>query len=1225
MGKKIYGLLIIFLCIIMTNVIAIPNTSEDKGDNSIAQEAEANKEITSETYIVSKEKLIISRILPNTTIKEFKSKFNVNNNTVHVYDETGKEEKESGYIGTGMQIKFTESETTYIASVIGDINGNGKIEQIEVSKAIKHVIGLAKHQITGIYAVAMDMSGDGRIDQKDVSILIKYVVTDRLEIGDPLRPAEPIIEVKNGTEGKNDWYTSNVTVEIKKPEESVIEFTNMIVEVTGSINNEPTQIPEGTTINIEEEGIYEIKSYTISASGVKSIEAKKTIKIDKTTPTSAELIAKYKDENGENYDFTTTSYQNIYLETTTGEDEVSKIEEVTIQATGANVIPAGTKAPVILENDGETEVTITTINKAGLSTTKTYTISIDKVVKNPGSVTTKINNAEGEEYEKDTWTNQDVYVEVKAGGEGITTSYQVEGANIVEKTHEPTVLTEEGISTIIVFNEDTYGNVSKSNITVKIDKTEPNKPEYTIEGTKIIEDSQWYTQDPSVTLTAENGEHGAEIDYIEYELKETISNVIQKGNVNNGGGVNILKEGIFELTATSVDVAGNKSESVLINIKIDKTDPTVGTMQLKKNNEEGEVYTNDTWINQDIYVELENGSDDLSGHYSTVYQITGPVNTEKITEPQIVTQEGTYNITVTTTDISGRSSERTYTIKIDKQNPEKPTYEIVSGTKQSEENEWYNSNVAIKVLQGDTDLGGSGISHTTYTVSGKVEIEETQIENEGIINLEEEGIYNITLYNYDVAGNKSEATTFTIKMDKTDPVAGTLNLYKNNQEGATYTNDTWTNQDIYIELENGSDALSGHYATVYKIEGTVNKEASTEPVKITQEGTYTITVTTTDIAGRTSERIYTIKIDKQKPEVPTYEIAEGEKSEAINEWYNNDVTIKVLQGTVDLGGSGISHTTYKVSGRMEREEITIENEGTITLQEEGIYDITLYNYDVAGNKSEENTFTIKLDKTAPQNIEINETEVTGTKISTTISVDEEVSGVAIYQIYVDGQWYTDIETSEKEVNCDITNQTSGMHEVLVKVKDVAGNENEASKEINMGRLVASDIDCIEFMIKDFTKTKEGENVASGTEYIVSDTSISEVAKYIQISTQDNQVTGEITGSIRVIRKDGSVVEAFEYYPEELVIAIAQYSDGSGSTWAHEASVNMANTTLTNSEVEEGISKDGSISIKEKQNSDNTFKVKDKKTSGTRTYTRLIIKEITSNGQKVPFKITSSVI
>lgn len=143
----------------------------------------------------------------------------------------------------------------------------------------------------------------------------------------------------------------------------------------------------------------------------------------------------------------------------------------------------------------------------------------------------------------------------------------------------------------------------------------------------------------------------------------------------------------------------------------------------------------------------------------------------------------------------------------------------------------------------------------------------------------------------------------------------------------------------------------------------------------------------------------------------------------------------------------------------------------------------------------------------------------------------------------------------------------------------------------MGRLELADIDYIEFVVNNFTQTKNNENVATGADYIISDTSISNATKYIQVGSFDNQTTGTINGNIRLVRKDG----------------------------------NIANTILSNTDITDGTTTNDTINISQKQNTNNRFFVSDQKTTGTKTYTRLIIREVTLNGEKIPFKITSNMI
>jgi len=989
-------------------------------------ESNINTNLKSEYYVVSEENLVISRILPQTSIKDFQEKIQSENSVVRIYDKDGKKEIKQGYIGSGMKVKIGDSTKIYTVSVIGDLTGDGEIKQFEVSKVIKHVVGLEKYQLTGIDFISADVSGDGKVTQKDVSLLIKYVVYGQLDIEELIKPTAPILKVTSGVKGENNWYTSQVSLKVSKPTNSPIEISRMVVEITGTINKEATTINDGESITILDDGIYEIKCYSETVLGVKSAVTIQQIQIDQTVPISANLIAKLGNENGEIYQFNTVANQKIYLTTAGGQDEISDIQEITLEATGANVLPKGTKGPVILEKNGRTEITLTTKNKAGLTIEKKYTVVIDRVVNNPGTIEMRLNNQNGQEYIEDTWTNQNVYVEVLKGGEDVITTYLVEGSNQIAETSNPVVLTEEGISTITVINTNTLGNVIKNLIKVKIDKKIPQQPIVEINGEKIDNNSEWYTSDVQVKMTGLE-ESEAPLQHIKYEIKNMQTNELKEETINSGGTLTIVKEGKYEVKAYSIDEAGNQSEPEVVQINIDKTDPVSGTMNL--------------WINQ--------------------------------------------------------------------------------------------------------------------------------------------------------------------------------------KDGEIYVNNTWTNQDIYAELVEGTDSLSGHSNTVYRIEG--KEDFSEQPFRISTEGTYKITVITTDIAGRKAERNYQINIDKTKPQAPQVQVIEGTKQNDTNEWYLSDVKLEVIQGNTDAGGSGISYTTYKANGSAEVAETKITDHTILSITEDGDYIITAYNYDVAGNKSDGTVIQIKVDKTAPTDIQLEVSELKGKSFHLTASTTESGSGVVLYQFYVDGQLYKEIETNENSAEIDVTEMSSKVHDITVKIKDLAGNIGENTIQVNMGRLEFSDIDYVEFVINNFTKMKDNSNVTTGSDFIVSDTSISDTTKYIQISSSDIGVIGEVAGTIRIVRKDGEIVEKFEYFPAELLIEISQFSDGSGSKWEHTASVNMLNNVLSNEDIEEGQTNNANIGLSGKQDSDNIFSISDKKISGTKTYTRLIIRQVTYNGEKIAFKITNSIL
>ena len=187
---------------------------------------------------------------------------------------------------------------------------------------------------------------------------------------------------------------------------------------------------------------------------------------------------------------------------------------------------------------------------------------------------------------------------------------------------------------------------------------------------------------------------------------------------------------------------------------IDDDAPTAGTLTMKIGNDEENKYINDTWTNESVYIELNDGSDEASGHKSTTYSINGGKET---TAPQVLENEGIYKIIITTKDNLGNTSTNEYTVKI----------------------------------------------------------------------------------------------------DKTAPTIGTLSMKIKSKEGDIYTNDVLVNQNIYIEIKDGSDEESGHQATEYTINGI--KQTKKEQT-LTESGEYNIIVTTTDNAGNIAQKEYIAKI-----------------------------------------------------------------------------------------------------------------------------------------------------------------------------------------------------------------------------------------------------------------------------------------------------------------------------------------------------------------------------
>ena len=123
----------------------------------------------------------------------------------------------------------------------------------------------------------------------------------------------------------------------------------------------------------------------------------------------------------------------------------------------------------------------------------------------------------------------------------------------------------------------------------------------------------------------------------------------------------------YEVKTKSTDKAGNEQESKPTKIKTEKLES--GTLTLKKDDENGEEYTEGESTNHNVYVKLNNGNaetryESLPGSAQTVNSTTGVVT---------INTEGTTTLRVTTTD--GKNTvTKDYVIVIDKTAPKAIIY-----------------------------------------------------------------------------------------------------------------------------------------------------------------------------------------------------------------------------------------------------------------------------------------------------------------------------------------------------------------------------------------------------------------------------------------------------------------------------------------------------------------------------------------------------------------------
>ena len=199
-----------------------------------------------------------------------------------------------------------------------------------------------------------------------------------------LPPNAPMIRVSLGTLGDNNWYISDVTVEITAEDDA---GGNGIQKVeyacSGATIVDETIITSGDTFNITADGVTTVTAYTYDNAGLKSASGTLIVKKDTVAPTvptavisAGTLTAAVIPTgtiNGLTYPQFKVEPHNWYtsdvtIQVTTGTDSTSGVQKVTYTCTGAGpvaetAITSGGTFNVTA--DGTTTVTCYTYDQAG--------------------------------------------------------------------------------------------------------------------------------------------------------------------------------------------------------------------------------------------------------------------------------------------------------------------------------------------------------------------------------------------------------------------------------------------------------------------------------------------------------------------------------------------------------------------------------------------------------------------------------------------------------------------------------------------------------------------------------------------------------------------------------------------------------------------------------------------------------------------------------------------
>lgn len=525
--------------------------------------------------------------------------------------------------------------------------------------------------------------------------------------------------------------------------------------------------------------------------------------------------------------------------------------------------------------------------------------------------------------------------------------YSLDGESFQKADGNKADIASDFAGNVTVYASDIYGNMTKK--TAKVDASD----RVTGGNTSSANADGWYNEDVKISVESRDGGSGLrEVTYTTNEAAPQSGSVALTGDK---GTVTLTNEGIYDVTITALDYAGNTSIKTL-PVKLDKTPPTIDDVQFAKAGPLTRAF-NAGSFNERVEVTVV-ANDNLSGVKQLGYKLdTDSDYTYTPGNAFMLDREYSGTLQIIAIDYADNVSEVYSTeIVIDATSPELSI--AVPDNIQPSQGDWYNAeNFAVSVTASDAD----GIASVTYTTdeaepqTGSV----TLTDGTGTITGLHEGNYNLTVTATDNSGNTTQQT-LAIKLDRTLPVI----------------EDWWLDpmpQSNYMQVTvEATDENSGIAEIRYQTNEMDNYGVAT-PNGVTNEyvfGLYeayqgTVSLWAVDNAGNvTFLQGGEITVDTTPPAIDVV------YSQEPNEfgWNNEDITLTVTvkDEGISQGLSEVTYTTNEdtpLSGTLEKTSAT-EASGEIVLTNEGVYDLTIKAIDVFGYVTE-TTLHIKLDKAAP--------------------------------------------------------------------------------------------------------------------------------------------------------------------------------------------------------------------------------------------------------------------
>ena len=563
---------------------------------------------------------------------------------------------------------------------------------------------------------------------------------------------------------------------------------------------------------------------------------------------------------------------------------------------------------------------------------------------------------------------------IKGNGVDISEEYtgKVNDEKTVSGTASFTDESENGTYKYDAEAEDNAGNIATKTISVKIDLT---APKIDAEG---IKNGGYYAEAPEITVTEDEAYYSEEGNRITVTVNKNGAESYNKtftGKDSVTLDTSIFSEDAkYELKIKAKDAADNESETKTFRFVKDSSAPAVKKTVTGKKSEFG-------WYSELPKLSVS-AEDQLSGLKNLILSGHGasaedsyPENTfdaqtvsmsAKIDE---VSKSGSYTYDINAENNAGVSAEDSIKVKIDLKKPSISADGVENGGYYSEapeitlnENEQYSdekgNRIFVKVRKD-----GRNVYDKTFEKKDTVKLSKELFKDDAS--------YELEIKAKDAADNESATRIYKFIKDQTGPHTEITHNGEVNKYG-------WLNKIPTVKAS-AKDSLSGltdlaiiqddrddpEIEKSYK--GTFEEKSLSTKAdlsKISENGKYKFTVKAKDRAGNTGTSSIRLKIDTVAPELK----GSGIKSDA-HYITVPAFTLNEKEQHYDKKGSFIK---YKIRKKGSDNTLSVIRRKTDNVEipsssyrGDGIYTVTAYAKDAAGNKSNVVKRTFVKDATAP--------------------------------------------------------------------------------------------------------------------------------------------------------------------------------------------------------------------------------------------------------------------